>query len=230
MPGMYTLALLNGGLGTRVAAGQPKQLIRVNHIPAMVYPLVAVDPLPEVTQIVLNYPEGWRDEIEKLVHDYAISTPITYVPGGDSRHESVRLMLPHCANEHVIVHETARPLVTTEEFSTLIASAHENVSYMLEIPFTVAPVEPETQRVTGYLDRDKLRNVQLPQKFRLSTLDAAHEYAREHDLEFTEDATLCAVAGAEVYFIPGSDRNFKVTTKTDVKLAGYLLGAEGTDD
>ena len=34
----------------------------------------------------------------------------------------------------------------------------------------------------------------------------------------------------EVYFIPGNDRNFKVTTKTDVKLAGYLLGAEGTDD
>ena len=72
--------------------------------------------------------------------------------------------------------------------------------------------------------------MQLPQKFRLSTLEAAHEYAREHDLQFTEDATLCAVAGAEVYFIPGHDRNFKVTTKTDVKLAGYLLGAEGTDD
>lgn len=230
MPSMYTLALLNGGLGTRVAAGQPKQLIRVNHIPAMVYPLVAVDPLPEVTQIVLNYPEGWREEVEQLVRDYAISTPITYVPGGATRHESVHRMLPHCHNEHVIVHETARPLVTSVEFSALIASEHENVSYMLEIPFTVAPVEPETQRVTGYLERDRLRNVQLPQKFRRSTLEAAHEYAREHDLEFTEDATLCAVAGAEVYFIPGSDRNFKVTTKTDVKLAGYLLGVEGTDD
>ena len=83
---MYTLALLNGGLGTRVARG----------------PAEAADPgqptsrpwsihssrstrCRRVTQIVLNYPEGWRAEIEKLVKDYAISTPITYVPGGQSR-------------------------------------------------------------------------------------------------------------------------------------------------
>lgn len=227
---MYTLALLNGGVGSRVAAGQPKQLIRVNHIPAMVYPLVAVDEIDEIDQIVLNYPDGWRDAIEKVVRDYAIKTPITFVEAGDTRHASVRAMLEHCNNDHVIIHETARPLVTSEDFEALVKDEHDNVSYMLEIPFTVAPVDPDTRRVTGSLDRAKLRNVQLPQKFRKATLSEGHAYADSEGVVFTEDATLCAVAGAEVYFIPGNDRNFKITTKTDVRVAGHLLAGDSDDE
>lgn len=227
---MYTLALLNGGVGTRVAAGHPKQLIRVNNIPAMIYPLIAADEVEEITQIVLNYPAGWRAEIEKLVKDYAIQTPITYVEAGDSRHASVRLMLPHCTTEHVIIHETARPMVDADDFRTLIADEHDNVSFMLEIPFTVAPVDPDTRRVVGSLERARLRNVQLPQKFRRSVLEDAHAWAEREGQVFTEDATLCAVAGADVWFTPGHDRNFKITTKTDVRLAGYLLAGDDDDE
>ena len=227
---MYSLALLNGGVGTRVAAGQPKQLIRVNSIPTMVYPLVAADAVKEITQIVLNYPPDWRETVMNIVKDYAIKTPITYVEAGATRHESVALMLPHCTNDRVIIHETARPLVDADDFRNLIADSHENVSFMREIPFTVAPVDPVARRVTGYLDRNLLRNVQLPQKFLKETLVRAHDYAAREGVVFTEDATLCAVSGADVYFIEGNDRNFKVTTKTDVRLAGYLLGGDDDDE
>ena len=227
---MYSLVLLNGGIGARVASDRPKQFIRVNGIPTMVYSLVAADAVEEITQIVVNYPAGWRDDVEKIVRDYAVKTPITYVEAGRTRHESVRMMLPHCSNDHVILHESARPLVGADDFRRLIAAEHDNVSYMLPISFTVAPVDPVGCRVTGYLERDKLRNVQLPQKFSKAALIGAHEYAEREGVVFTEDATLCAVAGSEVFFIDGADRNFKVTTKTDVRLAGYLLNSEVEDD
>jgi 2-C-methyl-D-erythritol 4-phosphate cytidylyltransferase len=228
---MYSLLLLNGGVGARVAADRPKQLIRVNNIPTMVYSLVAADAVDEITEIVLNYPPGWRADVEKVVADYAVKTPVTYVEAGPTRHDSVRLLLPHATNARVIIHETARPLVTAEDFRRLMADEHENVSFMLEIPFTVAPVDPETRRVTGYLERDNLRNVQLPQKFDKTTLAAAHAEAESAGVVYTEDATLCAVAGAEVYFLGGSDRNFKVTTKMDVQVAGHLLlGHEDEDE
>jgi 2-C-methyl-D-erythritol 4-phosphate cytidylyltransferase len=84
--------------------------------------------------------------------------------------------------------------------------------------------------VTGSLERNKLRNVQLPQKFRKSTLVAAHEYAAREGVDFTEDATLCAIAGFDVRFLDGKDSNFKVTTPIDVQLAGYLLGGEASDE
>ncbi len=227
---MYSLALLNGGVGARVAAGRPKQFIVVKGIPILVYALVAADSVDSISQIVLNYPDGWRDDVEKIVTDYAIKTPITYVPAGRTRHESVANMLAHIENDHVIIHESARPLVTSRDFQRIIADPHPDVSFMLDIPFTVAPVDPATQRVTGYLDRDTLRNVQLPQKFQKSTLLAAHEYATREGVTFTEDATLCAVAGFDVRFLAGSDRNLKVTTPVDVHIAGYLLGNEAADE
>ncbi|MGH3648499.1 MAG: IspD/TarI family cytidylyltransferase [Micromonosporaceae bacterium] len=227
---MYSLVLLNGGIGTRVAAGQPKQFISVNGIPIIVYSLVAADGVDEIDEIVLNYPEGWRDEVEKLVIDYAIKKPVTYVPAGKTRHESVRALLPHCKNEHVVLHETARPLVDSGDFRKIVDTPHDNVSFMLQIPFTVAPVDPDTSKVTGSLDRSKLRNVQLPQKFRKADLVAAHAYAEREGVVFTEDGTLVTIAGFEVFFLDGSDRNFKVTTPTDVRLAGFLLGGDDTDE
>lgn len=227
---MYSLALLNGGVGARVAAGRPKQFIAVNGIPILVYSLVAADGVDSISQIVLNYPEGWREDVEKIVTDYAIKTPITYVPPGRTRHESVGLMLPHLHNEHVIIHESARPLVRAADFQRIIQHEYPDVSYMLEIPFTVAPVDPDTKRVTGSLNRDTLRNVQLPQKFAKATLVAGHEYAAREGVAYTEDATLCAVAGFDVRFLDGNDSNFKVTTPVDVQLAGYLLGNEGNDE
>lgn len=227
---MYSLVLLNGGIGARVAAGQPKQLLKVNGIPILIYSLVAADAVEEIDQIVLNYPADWREAVEEIVSAYAISTPVVYVPAGETRHESVALMLDACTNDRVIIHESARPLVTSTDFRTLIASEHRNVSLMLPIPFTVAPVDPADQRVTGYLERATLRNVQLPQKFDLAVLRDAHDYARREGLTFTEDATLCAVAGAEVHYIDGDDRNIKVTTPTDVRLAGFLLAGVEADD
>ena len=121
----------------------------------------------------------------------------------------------------MIIHESARPLVTAADFQ----HAHRRTSTPTSatcstIPFTVAPVDPDSHRVTGSLDRDTLRNVQLPQKFRKATLVAAHEYADREGVAFTEDATLCAVAGFDVRFLEGADRNFKVTTPIDVQLAG----------
>lgn len=228
---MYSLILLNGGIGKRIAAGQPKQFLKVNGIPILVYSIVAADSVEAITEIVLNYPDDWRDTVEKIVSDYAIKTPITYVPAGATRHESVGLMLGKCGNEHVIIHESARPLVRTEDFERLVAEPYDNVSFMLPLSFTVAPVDPDERKVTGYLERNRLRNVQLPQKFRRADLAEAHEYARREGVSFTEDATLVAVSGADVRYVDGADRNFKVTTPTDVRLAGFLLlGGEETWD
>lgn len=229
---MYSLILLNGGIGKRIAAGQPKQFLKVNGIPILVYSIVAADAVESITEIVLNYPDDWRDTVERIVQDYAIKTPIVYVPAGETRHESVAVMLKHCSNDNVIVHESARPLVKTEDFERLAGEPYDNVSYMLPLSFTVAPVDPDSHRVTGYLQRHKLRNVQLPQKFNKHALIDAHEYAQREGVKFTEDATLVAVAGGDVRYLDGAERNFKVTTRTDVRLAGFLLlgGDEDWDE
>lgn len=228
--GEYSLLLLNGGIGTRVGAKEPKQLLKVKGIPILVYSLVAADRTPEICEIVLNYPEGWKEAVADVVESYAIQKPVVYVPAGDSRHESVANMLPKARSKRIIIHESARPMVRPEDFSQLASSGADNVSYMLEIPFTVAPVDPEFRVVTGSLDRRTLRNVQLPQKFLKQDLDFAHEYARAHGLTFTEDATLVAESGRHVEFVDGAEENFKVTTPIDVRLATFLMQETEVED
>jgi 2-C-methyl-D-erythritol 4-phosphate cytidylyltransferase len=225
-PTSYSLLLLNGGMGVRVGGHRPKQLLHLRGIPILVYSLVVADRVPEIRQIVLNHPPGWRDEVEQVLEAYAFATEILLVEGAPSRHASVREMLPHCLHEDVILHETARPLATVEDFRLLVDAPQRNAALMSPIPFTVAPVDPATGLVTGSLERDRLRNVQLPQKFSRAALEDAHAGALARGEDWTEDATLVAAAGHAVHVLPGSDRNLKVTTPTDVRLAEFLLREE----
>jgi 2-C-methyl-D-erythritol 4-phosphate cytidylyltransferase len=139
-------------------------------------------------------------------------------------------MLEHVTTPRVIINEAARPFVSREDFQLLIDCPSKNVSLTLPIPFTVAPVEPSTGKITGSLERDKLRNIQLPQKFETTDLRAAHDYAKQNSIVFTEDATLVAVAGFEVAFINGPETNFKITTPFDLKLANYMFRKETDRD
>src|SRR5699024_1993199 len=150
---MYSLILLNGGIGSRTGADSPKQLLKLRGIPILVYTLVTADRVEQISQIVLNYPPQWREAVEAVLGPCAIPTPVRLVEARCSRHSAVAAMIPRCTNDDVIIHETARPLVRTDDCQRLIYSEHRNVSLMSEISFTVAPVDPETSAVTGSLDR-----------------------------------------------------------------------------
>ncbi len=152
---MYSLILLNGGVGKRAGLGQPKQFLNVNGIPILIYSLVAADECAEIDEIVLNYPPGWRSSVEELLKDYAIRTRCVLTKAGDTRQDSVNVCLRDVSNSNVLIHETARPLVTRVDFERLMADEHGNVSFMVPIPFTVALVDPDQHQVTGALDRSE---------------------------------------------------------------------------
>lgn len=219
---MFSLILLNGGVGSRVGVKQPKQLIRLNEIPIFIYALRVADALPSISEIVLNYPKGWEDEIRELVQKYAIQKPLIFVPAGASRQESVALMLKEVSNENVLVHEAARPLATPEDFTALIDHPSDNVTLTLPVPFTVLLREADQEKIGGVLDRSLLLNIQLPQKFKATDLSAAHALALKNGKTYTEDASMLYEAGSEVFFVNGSERNFKITSLQDVYMAEFV--------
>lgn len=227
---MYSVLLLNGGVGRRAGAGVPKQFVKIKGIPMLVYSLVAIDKHPKINEIILNFPAGHKDEVINIVESWAIKTPVVYVEAGETRHESVMNMLDAAKNKNVFIHEGARPMVQTADFTTLDEHPESNVSLMLPISFTVAPVNPKSKQVTGYIERDSLRNVQLPQKFNINDLRDAHIQAKNEGKIFTEDATGLAHYGKKVYFVEGQDSNFKVTTSLDIHIATQLLELNNNED
>lgn len=220
---MITLVLLNGGVGMRVGGDIPKQLIRLRGIPIFIYSLRIADEIEAITSVIINYPKGWGEKVKMLISQYAIKTPIKYVEAGKTRQSSVRLMLEEVDTPSVLIHEAARPLVSKKDFIDLMAYSADNVTQILPIPFTILQSSENTPEIGAILDRSRLLNIQLPQKFRTETLKLAHRKAQKANDVFTEDASAVFHYGDVVEYITGSDQNFKITTKLDVQMAEFLL-------
>ena len=223
------MILLNGGVGSRFDSDEPKQLLRIKQVPMFIYVLRAVVKLPEINRIVSNYPKGWLPVFRKLLNDYGLGDKVELVAAGATRQESVYKMLEIAMdddNDSVIIHEAARPLVKTNEFSQLINQVDQNVSFGFKVPFTVLKLDASRDYIVEVCDRDSLVNVQLPQKFNKNQLWEAHCKVKSEGISFTEDASLVHHFGKNVRFIEGSPVNIKVTNPTDRILIELLMEKE----
>ena len=225
----YSLILLNGGIGSRIQSASPKQFLKLNGIPMLVYSFLCVNKVKMIDEIVINYPPGYDKEIRDVIESYAVNKKILYVEAGKTRQESVCLMLPYCSNKDILLHETARPLVKESDFLKLIESKHDNVGLMAKIPFAVVPVDNNTNKILGSFNKEDLRNVQLPQKFNLVNLKEAHKWAKSQSKFYTDDASLCSDFGSDVYFVDGSEDNIKITTPLDIILGEAILKRDDYD-
>jgi 2-C-methyl-D-erythritol 4-phosphate cytidylyltransferase len=219
-----SLLLLNGGVGSRLALDIPKQFHEVNGHPIMAYTLIAASKIEAISEIVLNTPEGHEARTREILDHYAGGKPVTLVEAGRSRQQSVHRLVEGATNPRVLIHETARPLVTQAMFQVLIDHEADNVGYFDDIPFSMCRVDWKTQTVSKNVRREKVFNIQLPQKFDRATLAAAHKTALKKGVTFTEDAMMVhKMTDAKVHVLPGDPRNIKVTTQNDLITVSQLI-------
>jgi 2-C-methyl-D-erythritol 4-phosphate cytidylyltransferase len=213
--GMIVLA---GGIGKRIGRPFPKQFLLLGGKPLLVHVLEKARVIPEIDRVVITCPEDHLEETRRLIANHGFDARFSCIVGGGSRQDSVYLGLRELDDvDAVIIHEAVRPLVTVDEFRTLIAAEDPNAMFGIPIPFTVLKGH---DYVEDLLERDELVNVQLPQKFDRATLTAAHEAARRDGARFTEDASLFHhYAGQRVRILEGSERNIKITVPTDIVTA-----------
>lgn len=142
--------------------------------------------------------------------------------GGDTRRESgySGLMALPEGVEIVSVHDAARPFVTEEIVRATIADARSYGSGVISTPVvdTIKCLDPATGLVTTP-DRSRLRAVQTPQSFQYDLLMAAHERARQENLEVTDDAMLYEHQYGSVHLssAPGAEKNIKLTNPEDFR-------------
>jgi 2-C-methyl-D-erythritol 4-phosphate cytidylyltransferase len=155
---------------------------------------------------------------------------IRFTPGGDSRAQSVQLALKlvPAEIEWVAVHDAARPLVSRELIDRTFAAAQKYGAAVpaMAVPLTVKQAEgPLPAMVQRTLPRHTLWAMQTPQAMRRADLLAAYEHCPLPLDQVTDDAQLLELAGKEVWLVPGEERNLKITTQSDLRMAELLLGA-----
>ena len=147
------------------------------------------------------------------------------VCGGSSRQESVELGLNALSKKVKLaaVQDGARPLISWQVIDRVVRAAH---SYGAAAP--AIPVKDTIKVVTGGIvketpDRKTLQAVQTPQVFDIDLLKGALKKAKEDEAEVTDDCSAVERLGMSVKIVEGDERNIKVTTPMDLKIAKLLL-------
>ena len=150
---------------------------------------------------------------------------IAVVAGGNSRQESVNLGLNALGDKVklVAVHDGARPLITWQVIDRVVRAAN---TYGAAAP--AVPVKDTIKVVEGYVvkntpDRAALRAVQTPQVFDFDMLRGALKKAEADGAQVTDDCSAVERIGLTVKIVEGDERNIKVTTPMDLKIAEMLL-------
>ncbi len=222
----YSCILLSGGKGTRFGKSTPKQYLMFAGKPMIVHSLENMEKIPEIQEIVVVCANDCISLIEGYIKNFHLKKKVIFAPAGESRQASVYNGLSKANFDNVIIHEAARPLVTTKDFCALVECENENVSYTYSIPYTVLKKD-DKDFISSVLNRNELVNIQLPQKFNKQKLMKAHEQAKSENKTFTEDASLLyAYTGEEIFCLKGKTYNIKMTEYVDL-LYGEMLLQEG---
>ena len=200
--------------------------------------LAAFDTHPEIGAIVIA---AGAEELERI-RTVSVSFPkvSAVVAGGESRCESVRNGL-NALPEHielVLVHDAARPLVSAELISRVIAAVIEHGAAVPGLPLSdtvkrvgsdgmVRATIPRSAEHNGEI-LNGLTAVQTPQGAKVSLLRAAYA-AYALPTEPTDEASLLEAFGAPVALATGDAANIKITRPEDIALAERLLAVPDSD-
>ncbi|MGN6372991.1 MAG: 2-C-methyl-D-erythritol 4-phosphate cytidylyltransferase [Solirubrobacteraceae bacterium] len=216
--------LLAAGRGERLGAAAPKAFVELAGRPLLQWSLDVLAASRAIERIVLALPEG----VSAPPDTVRLPSRAVCVEGGAVRSASVRRALAIAdSGDPVLVHDAARPLVTVELLErTLRAALEPSVDAAIAaapIVDTVKLAEGHPPIVSKTLDRTGLWAVQTPQVFRRAALERALNVSEELLAHATDDAWLVERAGGRVAIVESGSENLKVTTRTDLALAGLLL-------
>src|SRR3569833_618729 len=209
--------LVAAGRGLRAGTGGPKQYREIGGQTVIFRAMQAFCRHPDVFAV---QPVGNPDDAAVFSQAAAGLRHQPPTLGGATRQASVHAGLEALVAEKpdiVLIHDAARPFVTSAAISRAIDAAGRTGA---AVPAVLATDTIKLVNASGHVeatpDRARLRIAQTPQAFRFDViLDAHRRAARDGRSDFTDDAALAEWAGLTVAPFEGDPANMKLTTPED---------------
>lgn len=221
---MTTAIIVAAGKSERMGAGTDKAFLSLVNKPVVAWSLLAFERCPDVDRIVLVVRKDQLIASKAVCRMFGISKLQTIVAGGARRQDSVQAGLAACDidTRYVVIHDGARPCVTSDLISEVIKAVKRNpaVTVGRKVTDTVKRVE-KGATVAATEDRDRLWVVQTPQAFQVKVIRAAYKALGKE--EVTDDCQAVERTGETVRILESRQPNFKITTVEDLQIAGALL-------
>ena len=232
--------LPTAGSGSRLGGDLPKQFQTLAGKPMLAYAIEAFQNTPEIHSIWVGInPHFAHNPILNQLKQNTKS--LAFLPtGGTTRQETVKNTLEAmlqggvAEDDWVLVHDAARPGITTDLIQKLIKAVVENNSGgLLALPVAdtlkradlSSVVASQYAKAETTISRNHLWQAQTPQMFALKTLHDALEEAIRNEADVTDEASAIELTGTKPLLIEGAARNFKVTHPADWDLMQLLLSS-----
>ncbi|RCS59691.1 2-C-methyl-D-erythritol 4-phosphate cytidylyltransferase [Parvibium lacunae] len=237
-PPRYFVIIPAAGVGSRFSAGKlpagvdatlPKQYQRVRGQIMLDWAIHAFLEVPDIAAVyvVLAPSDDYFNQYSTFA---GAGHPLVKVlrQGGVSRHQSVLNGLQALADmqeqDWVLVHDAARPGLTSALVRRLIASLKEDaVGGLLALPVADTLKRAEDGRAVQTVPREGFWQAQTPQMFRYAALRYALQKMWQEGREITDEASAIEMMGQTPKLVIGSPRNFKVTFSADLVVLDALL-------
>ena len=214
--------IVAAGTASRMG-GIDKVMAPLSNDPLIVHSVRTFQTCDAIKEIVIVTRSDLLVPIADMCHQFDKVRAV--IVGGNSRPESVKRGLGALSDKVklVAIHDGARPLISWQVIDRTVRCAN---SYGSAAP--AVPVKDTIKVVRGGIvestpDRSTLRAVQTPQVFDLDLLKCALAKAEADDVAITDDCSAVELLGMSVRMVEGEERNLKVTTPLDLKIAELLL-------
>lgn len=217
--------VVSAGSGTRAAAwgdpDTPKQYQLLAGRPVVEYCLDALSSHPDIDLIVLVIRTQDREFISQNI-TLPDRVDVIIQDGGAERDLSVKAGLSAVPDgfETVLIHDAARPLLSHQLISDILAALKDHKGAAPAVPVTDALWRGADGNVSDTVDRANLWRAQTPQGFQLDFIRKAHEM---NTTRAADDVEIARLAGADVKIVTASEDNIKITHPADFLRAEQLL-------
>lgn len=223
LPLKYCGAVIVAAGNASRMGGIDKVMAPINGEPMIVRTVRTFQNAVAVKEIVIVTREDLIPKITSLCGKFDKVRAV--VVGGKDRAESVKNGLRMLSKQVKLaaVQDGARPLITEAVIDRTIRAAHTYGAAAPAIPVKDTIKVVEGGIVSSTPDRATLKAIQTPQVFDFDLLKAALKKAFEDGAAITDDCSAVERMGFKVRIVEGDERNIKVTTPMDLKIAELLL-------
>ena len=212
---MNSAIIVAGGTSTRFGGEIPKQFVSLKGREILSLSVDTFSSHPDIDEVVIVCHADWIDYVKKNYPNCNV------VIGGKTRQDSslAGINAAQPGTTAVLIHDAARPLVTESIISNCLKALDigDGSAPILDASSSIINLE---NNQASFVDRNTIKEVQTPQCFKTNLI----KDTLNSGLTGTDEIGIVLQYSpqSKLNFVAGDKRNFKVTTKIDLKLLAAL--------
>ena len=214
------------GVGKRMQADRPKQYLELAGKTVIEHTLERLlqSGIFECVAVAISTEDTYWPDLDIAQHHQVLTAE-----GGRERADSVLSALialqdKASSEDWVLVHDAARPCITTADIRLLLDSVKADaIGGILALSSHDTLKQVAGNRITQTIDRSNIWRALTPQIFRYSALIDALQDAAQQGFDVTDEASALELKGLQPIIVEGRPDNIKITRPEDLPLANFYL-------